>query len=173
MIRLLAALAILSLSGCAPRAPKAKLGDLWATWYGDERGQFIAPLKVTHCAESGLVELLAIRGDTGIGIALFLRDSSRIDTTSYPVLPGSLLNEPRPGATVGARWFATTAISAYEGVAGTVKIQSAGSALKGTIDAKFQGLDKPDTFRLRASFVQVPVVRADSGCRLIRRRNKL
>lgn len=173
MVRPLAVLCLLGLIGCARRTPKAKLGDIHAVWYGAERGRFIAPLKATHCAESGLVELLAIRGDTGIGVALFLRDSSRIDTTAYPVLPGSLLNEPRPGATLGARWFTTTAISAYEGVAGTVQIQSAGSALRGTIDAKFQGLDKPDTFRLRATFVQVPVVRADSGCKLIRRRNKM
>jgi hypothetical protein len=173
MLRPFAVLAILSLSGCGSRAPKAKPGDLDAVWRGTESGRFIAPLVATHCAESGLVELIALRGDTGIGMALFLRDSAKIDPVSYPVLPGSLLQEPRPGATVGARWFATTNIAAFEGVAGKVQLEGTGGMLAGTIDAKFQALDRPDTFRLRGTFSQVRVVQADSGCRLIRKRNRM
>ena len=165
-------LLLLLLVAC-DRPLKAGPGDLDAAWRGTESGRFIAPLVATHCAESGLVELIALRGDTGIGVALFLKDSAKIDPVIYPVLPGSLLEEPRPGATVGARWFETTTIAAFEGVAGKVQLEAAGGFLAGTIDAKFQALDRPDTFRLNATFSQVQVVQADSKCKLIRKRNKM
>jgi len=171
MLRL-AVIATVLLTGCQ-RAPKALPGDIDVIWRGDAPGRFIAPLTATHCAESGLVELLAIRGDTGVGLALFLKDSALIEAVEYPVVPGSLLDEPRPGANAGVRWFATTAIAAFEGVAGKVSLALNGGLLSGSLDVKFQSLDKPDTLRMTGAFSRVPVTPADSGCRLIRKRNKM
>jgi hypothetical protein len=172
MHRLSSLAAVVALSACN-RAPRALPGDLDVVWRGDDRGRFIAPVAATHCAESGLVELLAIRGDTGVGLALFLKDSALIEAVEYPVVPGSLLDEPRPGANAGVRWFATTAIAAFEGVAGKVSLARNRGVLSGTLDVKFQSLDKPDTLRMTGTFSQVPVTLADSGCRLIRKRNKM
>ena len=172
MPRHLAAVALLALAAC-DRGPQVRPGDLDVVWRGAERGRFIAPLEARHCAQTGIVELLAIRGDTGVGAALFLKDSAIIEPTSYQVVPGSLLDEPRPGATAGARWFATTSISAFEGVAGTIILTLTGGVLTGTVDLKFQAIDGPDTLRMLGTFSQVPVIVADSGCRLIQKRNRM
>jgi hypothetical protein len=166
-------LCLLAAALACNRAPKALPGDIDVTWRGAERGRFIAPLEAVHCAESGQVELLAIRGDTGVGMALFLLDSAIVQPIDYPVVPGSQLDEPRPGASAGARWFATTSIAAFEGVTGKVSLSVTGRALSGTVDVKFQSLDKPDSLRMNGSFSQVPLIKADSGCRHIRRRNRL
>ena len=117
--------------------------------------------------------MLAIRGDTGVGAALFLKDSALVEPGDYPVVPGGQLDEPRPGATAGIRWFATTSLSAFEGVTGTVHLEVTGRELKGTIDAKLQSLDRPDTLRMTGTFARVPLTRADSGCGLISRRNRM
>ena len=148
-------------------------GDLDVTWRGTERGRFIAPLEAIYCAESRQVELLAIRGDTGVGMALFLPDSAVVRAMDYPVVPGSQLTELRPGATVGARWFATSTITAFEGMTGKVTLSETGDALSGTIEAGFKALDRPDTLQVTGSFSQVPIVKADSNCRLVRKRNKM
>ena len=166
-------LCLLALSAACNRTPKAMPGDLDVTWRGAERGRFIAPLEATHCAESGQVELLAIRGDTGVGMALFLLDSAVVQPIDYPVVPGSQLTEPRPGATMGTRWFATTSIAAFEGVTGKINLSVSGRAVTGTLDVKFQAIDRPDTIRMTGTFAQVPLVKADSNCRLVRKRNKM
>jgi hypothetical protein len=103
----------------------------------------------------------------------FLKDSAIIEPTAYPVVPGSQIEEPRPGASAALRWFAGTSISAFEGVTGTVTLSLTGPVLSGTVEVKYQALDRPDTLRLIGSFSQVPVTMADSGCRLIQRRNRI
>jgi len=163
---------LLLVTACGPR-DRARPGELDAVWRGEESGRFIAPLSAIHCAETGIVELLAIRGDTGVGAALFLQDSARVDPVEFQVVPGSLYNEPRPGATAGIRWFATTTISAFEGVAGMIRLELTGEALTGSMDVKFQSVDRPDTLRMAGTFDRVPLVRADSGCGLISKRNRV
>jgi hypothetical protein len=74
---------------------------------------------------------------------------------------------------MGARWFATTSIEAFEGVTGKVNLSVTGQALTGTVDVKFQAIDRPDTLRMTGGFSQVPLVREDSSCRLVRKRHKM
>ena len=173
MLRRLLFLVFLLVTSCS-RGPEVRPGDLDVVWRGAERGRFIAPLVATHCPGSGQVELLAIRGDTAVGMALFLigqpRSSRRSD---YPVFPGGQMDEPRPGAGFGARWFATTSIAAFEGVTGKVNLSLTGQMLSGTVDVKVQSLDRPDTLRFIGGFSEVQLVPADSNCRLVRKRYKM
>jgi len=165
-------LVLLAAAACN-RSPKAVSGDLDVTWRGSARGRFVAPLQATHCAETGQVELLAIRADTGIGMALFLDDSAVVQPVVYPVMSGSMMQETRPGSSIAARWFAVTSIAAFEGITGKVTLSAAGTSLTGTLDVTFKALDRPDTLHMSGSFTQVPLVKGDSSCRLIRKRNKL
>jgi len=59
------------------------------------------------------------------------------------------------------------------GVTGAVTLSLPGDTPSGTVEVKSQALDRPDTLRLIGSFSQVPVTRADSGCRLIQKRNRV
>lgn len=148
-------------------------GELLVEWRGTERGTFVAPLTVRHCVETGMVELIAVRGDTGAGAVLYLADSSTIAPGEYPVVPPTTLSELRPGASAALRWFATTQISAFEGLSGLLRIEGGPGAVSGTLEVRMQSLERPDSLRLTGRFAAVPVTVADTGCRATMRRNTL
>jgi hypothetical protein len=168
----LLALSILVLVGCRQNTG-AGPGALQAEWTGHTAGSFQAPLTATHCPATGIVELFAVRGDTGVGGAVFLRDSSSVAAGEYPVFLGATFPEPRPGAVAALRWFNVTSITAYEGLRGTIRLEPRDSLLTGSFDVVVQGIEHPDTLKLTGRFTGVPLVRADTGCGRTMRRNTL
>jgi hypothetical protein len=120
-----------------------------------------------------VVELLAVKGDTGIGGAIFLRDSSTVAAGDYPVFLAATWPEPRPGAVAALRWFNVTSITAYEGLRGSIRLDPTDSTLTGSFDMTVQGIEHPDTLKLTGHFSGVPLVRADTGCARTMRRNTL
>ena len=164
---------VLVLIGCG-RETAAGPGDLLAEWTGHTAGSFQARLSATHCPTTGIVELLAVRGDTGIGGAVFLRDSTTVSAGDYPIFLAATYPEPRPGALAALRWFNVTAITAYEGLRGRIRLEpDDDSTLAGSFDVVVQGLEHPDTLKLTGRFTRVPLVRADTGCARTMRRNTL
>lgn len=155
------------------RDAQAGPGELVAEWTGHTAGVFHAPLSATHCPATGVVELFAVRGDTGIGGAVFLRDSTTVSAGDYPVFLAATWPEPRPGALAALRWFNVTSITAYEGLRGSIRLEPRDSTLAGSFDVVVQGLEHPDTLKLTARFSGVPLVRADTGCGRTMRRNTL
>jgi hypothetical protein len=148
-------------------------GQIMVEWTGNTAGRFAAPLRATWCPATGLIELLAVHGDTGVGSALFLRDSGVVTTGDYPVVLGATHPEPRPGAVSALRWFNNTSITAWEGLRGIIRLERGDSLLAGTLDLVLQGIEHPDTLHLTGRFEQVPLIRADTGCAATMRRNTL
>ena len=163
---------VLLLIGCR-QEPAPGPGDLLAEWTGHTAGSFQARLSATHCPTTGIVELLAVRGDTGIGGAVFLRDSTTVSAGDYPIFLAATYPEPRPGALAALRWFNVTAITAYEGLRGRIRLEPRDSTLAGSFDVIVQGLEHPDTLKLTGRFSGVPLVRADTACARTMRRNTL
>ncbi len=158
---------------CAACRGGAGPGRLTAQWAGVERGSFAAPLSATHCPQTGVVSLLAVRGDTGVGGVLYLATYDSVAAGEYPIVPGSVAEEPRPGAAAAVRWFGVTSIAAWEGLSGTIRLERRDTLLSGTIDVRLQALNHTDTLRLTGGFSGVPLVVADSTCRVTLRRNRL
>ena len=165
-------LLVLALIACHPDASTGP-GDLVAEWTGHTAGVFQAPLSATHCPATGGVELFAVRGDTGIGGAVFLRDSTTVSAGDYPIFLAATYPEPRPGAVAALRWFNVTSITAYEGLRGSIRLEPRDSTLAGSFDLVVQGIEHPDTLKLTGRFSGVPLVRADTGCARTMRRNTL
>ncbi|HEX9894791.1 MAG TPA: hypothetical protein VGA78_12755 [Gemmatimonadales bacterium] len=158
-------------AGCGEEDPAP--GELVVEWAGHEHGRFVAPLAATHCAATGVVELIAIRGDTGLASALFLSDSTDLRTGDYPIFLAATAPEPRPGAVAALRWFNLTSIVAYEGLSGIVHVEPGEALLSGRFDVKLQGIDQPDTLRVTGRFDGVPLAQGDSTCSRTMRRNTL
>lgn len=163
---------LLALIACR-QAPGTGPGNLVAEWTGNTAGVFQAPLTATHCPATGVVELFAVRGDTGIGGAVFLRDSTTVSAGDYPVFLGATYPEPRPSAVAALRWFNVTSITAYEGLRGRIRLEPRDSTLAGSFDVVVQGIEHPDTLKLTGRFSGVLLVRADTGCGRTTRRNTL
>lgn len=170
--RWLAALGTVSTMACsAGSGPRP--GELYLEWRGVERGTFTAPLTARHCVETGLMELIAVRGDSGFGAAVYLAEANTVAPGAYPVAPASSLTEPVPGAAAALRWLDAVSIMAFEGVSGTIALTGDTTTLSGTLDIRMQSIERADSVRLTGRFDQVAVAPADTSCRTTMRRNKL
>jgi hypothetical protein len=168
----LVAVAVATLAAaCRPSRDAPKEGQLSVEWQGSDRGHFAAPAIATHCPETGLVELLAVRGDSGVGLALFPVDSGTLAAAIFPIFAGSDLNESRPGANAAIRWFAGATLAVFEGQAGQVTLVAAGTTLSGTIEVRMHAVSGTDTLRATGRFDGVPVTRGGAGCGRLSRRN--
>lgn len=160
----------LVLAACAGSGSAA---DLSVEWDGEVPGRFSAPGKAVFCAQTGLVELEALRGDTGVAAVLFLSDSGKVEAADYPVFLAASYPEPRPGALAGLRWFDNVQIVAWEGLRGTIEVTPADSTLAGTFSVMMQQVNRPDTVLMTGRFSGIPLIRGDSSCGAARRRNTI
>ena len=169
---LFASVVLLALPSACRRTPsEARDGQVLAEWQGTHGGRFIAPMLVTHCPESGVVELIAVRGDTGVGFALYPVDSSRIITGDYQVFPPGTVVPPRPAAGAALRWYTGVDLAPFEGTSGAVHATVADSLLSGNFEVRMEQPSGTDTLTVTGRFVALPIQRMVPGCSQTSRRN--
>lgn len=163
-------LAVPLLVGCR-RSTGPDAGEAAVEWRGSDRGRLTAAATAAHCPETGVVEVLAIRGDTGFGLAMFLKDSAVLAPGDYQVFQGATPSEYRPGATAGLRWFTGIDLAAFESSSGTVTVSAASGGLSGALTIRMQGVSSADTLAVTGRMKGVPVRQAGPGCGRTSRRN--
>ena len=169
MRRLLIA-TLLALGACSGRSDGSD-GLLSAEWNGARRGAFSDRATATHCAESGIVMIEAIRADSGIAMALFPADSAVIAPGTFAAMSGSTPNPPRPVIHVGLRSFEATEVRGWEATGGTVTLDTVGGLLSGSFDLRMQLVDGTDTLKITGTLTAVQVVHDTAGCVTRLRRN--
>ena len=169
---LLVALFLPPLASCGPGAARPRKGEVLAQWEGAHRGRFVARMSASLCAESGTAELVAVRGDTGVGFVLLPVDSAQLASGSDQVVVPTTLEPLRPAAGAALRWFTGADFVAFEGIAGTVELTvQEDSALSGTIDVRMQQLSATDSLVMTGRFVSLALERLPAGCSETSRRN--
>ena len=139
-------------------------GLLTVRWTGSYEGSFTAPATGRWCQTDSLVEILAARADTGIGLVLLGQDSVRAGR--YPVFPTRVFIPTRPQAQAVARWLGKSQILGFEGKGGQLTLTEAGEGLTGRVEASlglFQG-GVADTVRMVGEFTRIPVSTATPPC---------
>lgn len=128
-----------------------------------------------HCPASGILQLVAVRGDTGVALALFPRDSSTVDTvTTFIVHPPGMDPLPLPGAALALRWFGSAALEAFEALSGEVRLTRVGrGSVSGRVTARLRGVERSDTLVVSGAFREVPFARADPGCEATMQRHRV
>lgn len=147
-------------------------GQLSTTWtFGEFQGQLTADVSATICPTTRLVELVTIRGDTGVAILLFPVDTV-VTTGAYPVFPTQIGIEPRPGAMVALRWFESVRVEAFESLDGEVVVEGGGAeGLSGRFSARLVGVERLDTVMVQGAFSGIAPVPAGPDCGVTSRRN--
>jgi hypothetical protein len=168
MRTLLLVAGVATAAACAGRGGAA----LEAEWRGAHRGHFTAPVTATLCAETGIVEVQAIRADSGVALALFPVDSTTLAPGDYAVSHSGAANLSRPAALAGIRWFTGTELHAWESTSGTVTLESVGEVLSGRFDIRLQGVSSSDTLRMTGRIVGAAITRDSAGCGARQRRNQ-
>lgn len=132
-------------------------------WAGVVRGKLVAVAAGTWCQADSLLEISAIRGDSGFGIALIEPDSVR--PGQHPVVAPSVPVPWRPMALAALRWVTDTAVKGFEANSGNVVITAVvNREVSGTINVRLKQTDTNDTVRLTGRFTKVPWTSAVGSC---------
>lgn len=157
-------LALSFLVGCgAGESQQSQAGRLEAEWSGADTGKISAQATAEWCADRLWLEIRAIRGDTGLAMALYPVDS--IVSDSYPVAEPTRADSVRPAASVGLRLFSATAVKGYRGDSGAVLLVAAGSGqLSGRLRASALATSSADRVTISGKFERIAVVPQQRGC---------
>jgi hypothetical protein len=136
---------------------------LTVRWTGADTAAFGASATAERCDTLHLIEIRAISGDTGLGLALY--DSGTVRPGSYPIrLPGGA-DRVAPVAALALRWFSKTAVQGYQGESGNVTLRRAANGdLSGTFTAKARSINSGARLSLTGSFDGLRIKPAALGC---------
>jgi hypothetical protein len=166
----LLALLLLALSGALAchrdgRSDGRTVGQLTAEWK-DSAGRVVrwsAPAEARWCARDTLLEITALRNDSGIGLALFAGDSLRAE--GYPVFQSGMFAPWRPQATAAVRWLTANTLKGFESGSGQVVITRGGSRrASGTFDVRAKLAGGADSLRLTGGFAELAIEPAPPLC---------
>jgi hypothetical protein len=155
----------LGLAGCGrSEAPARPAGSLEVQWVGSDTGRFTAPVVAEWCDSLRLLELRALRGDTGVALALYPTDS--VAPGQYKVVPPQRGDSARPAAAVALRWFAETAIRGFRSDSGTVTLTAgAGRGVDaGRFSATLRSANEGSRLTLAGSFSGLTVAPGSPEC---------
>jgi hypothetical protein len=152
------------LAGCktSPRH-KPGTGRLEAHWTGSDTGEIAVTARAEWCRPSRTLEILAIKGDTGLAVGLLPADT--IVPGRYPVRTLPVADSTRPAAGVGLRLFAQTSIKGFQGDSGVVQLQQTSPGVfSGKFDARARSVSGIQRLHLSGSFRELTVVPQARGC---------
>jgi hypothetical protein len=132
-------------------------------WTGADTAAFSAAASAARCDTLHMIEIRAISGDTGVGLALY--DSGTVRPGTYRIRPPSTSDSTRPAASLALRWFSKTAVQGFQGDSGEVLLRRAGAeALSGTFRAKAHALNGAGRLEITGSFDGLQLAKAERGC---------
>jgi hypothetical protein len=138
-------------------------GTLEAQWVGSDTGKLLAPAVAEWCGSLRVLELRAVRGDTGIALALYPADS--LAAGHYPAVPPERGDSTRPSAAVAMRWFAETSIRGFRGDSGSVTLAATGpGAGTGSFAARLRSTTEGSRLNITGSFRGLTVRPAAPDC---------
>jgi hypothetical protein len=158
------AMVLVGLSGCnrAPATPGGA-GQIDVRWTGSERGRLSGKATAEWCSIHRLLEIRAIRGDTGIALAIYPADT--ITPGTYQVIDPAKAESLPPAAGIALRWATQIAIKGFQGESGSVVLdRSRSGELSGRVTAAARSVTDTQRVAIDGSFRDLPVRPQTRGC---------
>jgi hypothetical protein len=134
-----------------------------ALWTGTDSGRLDSPASAEWCDTLRLLEIRALKGDTGIGVAIY--PTSLLQPGRYRVVRPEAADTSRPAAAVALRWFAETSIRGFKAESGAVVLeQAAPGTYSGRIEAFAKSVTNDAHVTIRGTLQELTVRPARSGC---------
>jgi hypothetical protein len=138
-------------------------GHLDVQWTGSNPGKISGVATAAWCAPRRLLEIRAIQGDTGIGLAIYPVET--IAAASYRVLDPAKAESLPPAAGVALRWLTQTSVQGFQADSGTVKLKrSASGLLSGTLSAHARSVADTQRIAVSGRFKDLVVRPATQAC---------
>lgn len=142
---------------------KASDSVLEAEWRGKDTAEIHGPATAEWCDSLRLLEIQALRGDTGVAIAVY--PARQVEAGRLRVVRPTPTDSTRPRAAVALRWFAETSIRGFQGDSGAVVLeQPRPGVLTGTFNASAHSVTDTATVLIRGSFRNLTVRPSSRGC---------
>jgi hypothetical protein len=152
-------------AGCTGRVGRAAPDRerLEVRWTGTDTSAFSAPATAERCDTLDLLQIRAMGGDTGIGLAVYRRGG--VQPGSYPIRKPEAAETMPPSAAVGLRWFSRTTIQGFQADSGKLQLDTAGGGgLSGRFTAQAHAITGNAHLKLTGSFEGLRVRPATRGC---------
>jgi hypothetical protein len=134
-----------------------------ARWTGTDSGRIDSPASAEWCDSLGLLEIRALAGDTGIGVAIYPKGA--LHPGRYPVVRPEAADTSRPAAAVALRWFAETSIRGFKAESGAVVLERAPpGTYSGRIEAFTKSVTDNAHVTIRGTLRELTVRPARAGC---------
>jgi hypothetical protein len=154
------------MAGCQPAGRRSNApaeGGIHVTWTGSSAGDFAAPATARWCAADTLLEIVAVRGDTAIGLSLLPKDS--LGPGIYSIYQAKVFFPFRPQAHAAVRWLGQLDLKGFEAIEGQVTVTEGGSQrVSGTLDVRFRLAAGIDSIQVTGGFDRLTVVPAAGSC---------
>jgi hypothetical protein len=161
-MRLAAALGVTALLFCG-RQPAQGGPRVVVRWTGTDSGRIDSPASAEWCDTLHLLEIRALEGDTGIGVAVYPKGV--LQPGRYRVVRPELADTSRPAAAVALRWFAETSIRGFKAESGAVVLErSAPGKYSGRMEAFTKSVTDNAHVTVRGTLHELTVRPARSGC---------
>jgi hypothetical protein len=132
-------------------------------WTGSDSGKIDAPASAEWCDTLGLLEIRGLRGDTGIGVAVYPKGALR--PGRYRVVRPEVADTSRPAAAVALRWFAETSIRGFRAESGAVVLEQSGRGrYSGSIEVFTRSVTDNARLTVRGTLRGLTVRPSRSGC---------
>ncbi len=139
------------------------------TWTGGDTGAFAVPAAGAWCAKGRYLEIRAARGDTGVAVAIFPKDSAPDRIAGVYKVIKEAADSSRPTAAVAMRWSDPTAVAGFRSDSGTVTVRrGTNGVLEGDVQTSgplLGGL--PRRIQVDGSFRAVAVDTASRDCAVL------
>jgi len=158
------AIVLVGLPGCN-RAPasRAGTGQIDVRWTGSERGRLAGRATAEWCPILRLLEIRAIRGDTGVALAIYPADT--ITPVQYRIIDPAKAESLPPAAGIALRWATQTAVKGFQGESGSVAVdRSPSGELSGRITATARSVTDTQRVTIDGSFRDLMIRRQTRGC---------
>lgn len=155
----------ISLGAACGESPEAAANSGWleARWTGADSGRMSAPATAEWCAEERLLEIRAIKGDTGLALVLYPADTIEADT--YRVVQPDGADSLPPSAGLALRVFSSSAIQGYQGDSGAIVLERSKSGeLSGTMEATARSVANGQQLTLTGKVRDLTMVPQGRGC---------
>jgi hypothetical protein len=138
-------------------------GEIAVQWIGRASGHLKAKATARWCPSDTLLEVVAVQGDTSVGLALIAPDS--VGAVDYPVPETRDFMPGRPQGRVALRLLKDFELEGYEAVGGRVTVTRGGSReVSGRLDVRLRPVVGADSLRLTGAFERIPVTVAAGVC---------
>jgi hypothetical protein len=157
------AIVLVGLPGCNRASSRGGAGQIDVRWTGSERGRLAGSATAEWCPILRVLEIRAIRGDTGIALAIYPTDT---------IIPGNyrIVDPPRaeslpPAAGIAVRWATQVAIKGLQGDSGSVVLdRSRSGELSGRITAAARSVTDTQRVTIDGSFRDLMIRPQARGC---------